>query len=242
MVRRKPLETTMLRPLLLAGLALSVAACNRSDEGTSVTINADGGNVMGAIDGETGEMKIDIPGLKGAVTLPKIKLDSGDFDLNGVRLYPGSSITNVSVTGDGKEAGGLRVRFASPATPDVVRGWFAERLAKVPGDRGRREPGRHDRREQAVPARAGPRRCGEGERDGGDRRIAERLAKPDGGAYMQRSPIWTPPSCSIPPPPRSRPSASPCRRAIPTASPRRSAGRSNAMALRSSPITASRRT
>jgi len=121
----------MLRPLLLAGLALSIAACNRSDEGTSVTINADGGNVMGAIDGETGEMKIDIPGLKGAVTLPKIKLDSGNFDLNGVRLYPGSSITNVSVTGDGKEAGGLRVRFASPATPDVVRGWFAERLAKV---------------------------------------------------------------------------------------------------------------
>ena len=80
----------MLRPLLLAGLALSVAACNRSDEGTSVTINADGGTVMGAIDGETGEMKIDIPGLKGAVTLPKIKLDSGDFDLNGVRLQTGN--------------------------------------------------------------------------------------------------------------------------------------------------------
>jgi hypothetical protein len=116
----------MLRPLILAGFALCVTACHRSEEATSVSINADGGNVLGAIDGETGEMKIDIPGFKGAVTLPKIKLDSGDFDLNGVKLYPGSTIGGVDVTDKG-----LRVRFASPAAPDIVRGWFLERLGKV---------------------------------------------------------------------------------------------------------------
>ena len=116
----------MLRPLILAGLALSIVACNRPDEGTTVSINADGGNVLGAIDGKTGEMKIDIPGFKGAVTMPKIKIDSGDFDLNGVKLYPGSTIGGVNVTEKG-----LRVQFTSPAAPDTVRGWFLERLGKV---------------------------------------------------------------------------------------------------------------
>jgi hypothetical protein len=116
----------MLRRLILAGLALCATACNKSDEATSVSINADGGNVLGVIDGETGEMKIDVPGFRGAVTLPKIRLDSGDFDLNGVKLYPGSSIGGVDVTDKG-----LRVRFASPAGPDIVRGWFLDRLGKV---------------------------------------------------------------------------------------------------------------
>ncbi len=124
----------MIRPLLLAtlGLAgtLALSACDRSNEGASVSINADGGNVLGAINGETGEMKIDVPGFQGSVKLPKIKIDTGNFDLNGVRLYPGSSIKMLNIVGDDK-AGGLRVAFASPATPTIVRDWFAERLGEV---------------------------------------------------------------------------------------------------------------
>ncbi len=129
----------MLRPLFLAAVGLSgvlaMAGCNRSGEGTTVSINADGGNMMGAIDGETGEMKIDVPGFNGSVKLPKIKLDSGDFDLNGVRLYPGSSIGNLNIVSNQKNGvdsgGGLRVSFSSPATPTIVRDWFAQRLSKV---------------------------------------------------------------------------------------------------------------
>jgi hypothetical protein len=129
----------MYRPLLLATVGLSsvlaLSGCNRSDEGTTVSINADGGNVLGAINGETGEMKIDVPGFQGSVKLPKIQIDSGDFDLNGVRLYPGSSIKNLNIVGNEKNGsdtgGGLRIAFASPATPATVREWFAERLGKV---------------------------------------------------------------------------------------------------------------
>ncbi|MEG8043503.1 hypothetical protein C8J46_102450 [Sphingomonas sp. PP-F2F-A104-K0414] len=124
----------MIRPLLLATVslagALALSACDRSNEGASVSINADGGNVLGAINGETGEMKIDVPGFQGSVKLPKIKIDTGNFDLNGVRLYPGSSIKTLNIVGDDK-AGGLRVAFASPATPTIVRDWFAARLGKV---------------------------------------------------------------------------------------------------------------
>ncbi len=124
----------MIRPLFTAAVGLTsvlaLSACDRSNEGASVSINADGGNVLGAINGETGEMKIDVPGFQGSVKLPKIKIDTGNFDLNGVRLYPGSSIKTLNIVGDDK-AGGLRVAFASPATPTVVRDWFAERLGKV---------------------------------------------------------------------------------------------------------------
>ena len=124
----------MIRPFFLAAIgltgALALSACDRSNEGASVSINADGGNVLGAINGETGEMKIDVPGFQGTVKLPKIKIDTGNFDLNGVRLYPGSSIKTLNIVGDDK-AGGLRVAFASPATPTIVRDWFAQRLGKV---------------------------------------------------------------------------------------------------------------
>lgn len=126
-------------PLLIA-TALALTGCNRSnDDAPSITINADGGNVLGAIDGRTGEMKIDMPGFRGAVTLPKIKIDAGNFDLNGVRLYPGSTIETISVVGGARQGDtekraatdGLRLVFASPATTDTVRRWFAERLTKV---------------------------------------------------------------------------------------------------------------
>jgi hypothetical protein len=124
----------MIRPFFLAAVgltgALALSACDRSNESASVSINADGGNVLGAINGETGEMKIDVPGFQGTVKLPKIKIDTSNFDLNGVRLYPGSSIKTLNIVGDEK-AGGLRVAFASPATPAIVRDWFAQRLGKV---------------------------------------------------------------------------------------------------------------
>ena len=124
----------MIRPYLLAAVGLTsvlaLSACDRSNEGASVSINADGGNVLGAINGETGEMKIDVPGFQGSVKMPKIKIDTGNFDLNGVRLYPGSSIKTLNIVGDDK-AGGLRVAFASTATPTIVRDWFAQRLGKV---------------------------------------------------------------------------------------------------------------
>ncbi|WP_374942106.1 hypothetical protein [Sphingomonas sp.] len=100
----------MLRPILLATLALQLGACdsNRGD-GTSVTINrnnnAGDGNAAAAIDGKSGAVKIDLPGFKGEFTLPKIKLDADNFDLNGVHIA-----------------------FSSPAAPATVRDWFLGRL------------------------------------------------------------------------------------------------------------------
>ena len=120
----------MPRLLLAAMLALPLAACHRPDPGTSISINAAGGNTLGAVDGRSGEVKLAVPGFSGNIKLPKIKLDAGDFDLNGVHLYPGSTIDTLDVAGGDKD-GAVHVAFTSPAAPATVRDWFADRLGKV---------------------------------------------------------------------------------------------------------------
>ena len=118
----------MLRSLLLVPL-LAMTACQKSeDQGASVTFNASGGEVRGALGGDTGGIKVDLPGLKGELKLPKIDLDADNFELNGVHLYPGSKIETIDIRGD---QGGLKLRFDSPETPATVRDWFLERLEKA---------------------------------------------------------------------------------------------------------------
>lgn len=109
-----------------------LAACGRADDTPSIVVNTGDGALTGTIGGNASEMKIDLPGFKGSVSLPKVQFDAGDFDLNGVKLYPGSRIEGVSIgDGSGNGSGGLRLSFASPAAPDVVRGWFKQRLGKA---------------------------------------------------------------------------------------------------------------
>lgn len=122
----------MPRLMLFALLALPLPGCNQPDEGTTISINADSGNVLGAVDGKSGEVKLDVPGFSGKIKLPKIQLDADNFDLNGVHLYPGSTINNVNVAGGGKQdSGTVEVSFTSPANPAAVQQWFQDRLNKV---------------------------------------------------------------------------------------------------------------
>lgn len=121
----------MCRAVLLLTL-LSLGACDRPDEGTSVSINAEGGNVLGAIDGKTGELKVDVPGFQGSLKLPRIKLDADNVDLNGVKLYPGSTVDGIDIAGGEKGGGeGVRLSFTSPAAAATVRDWLGERLSRA---------------------------------------------------------------------------------------------------------------
>ena len=114
-----------------------LGGCDRASDGTSVTINAADGNTVGAVDGRSGEVKLALPGFTGNFQLPKLKLDADNFDLNGVHLFPGSTIEAVNLAaGDtgskGRDDDGrLQVRFTSPADAATVRGWFQQRLAKA---------------------------------------------------------------------------------------------------------------
>ena len=120
--------------LLLPVLAL--AACDGTDKGTSITFSGNGadGNVHGAaMDGATGQVKIDVPGFQGSFKLPKIQMTADNFDLNGVHLPPGSKIEGFNVdAGKGdKDDGKVTVAFDAPTDAAGVRSWFADRLPKA---------------------------------------------------------------------------------------------------------------
>lgn len=115
-------------PLLLLA---STAACDRANEGTTIAISTDEGNMTGGIDGKTGALKVNLPGFKGELALPKMTLNAENFDMNGVHLYPGSSIQAMNIQGgNGKGEEGVRLSFTSPATPQIVRDWFVAKLEK----------------------------------------------------------------------------------------------------------------
>lgn len=127
----------MIRPFVLAALLL-LAACG-SGEGTSISINTgdESGNMVAAIDGN-GQVAVNLPsGFSGNIKLPKLKIDADDFDMNGVHLFPGSTISAMNIDAKdnevGKDSGMVRVTFASPASPEKVRDWFVDKLSKEAG-------------------------------------------------------------------------------------------------------------
>ncbi|WP_294239797.1 hypothetical protein [uncultured Sphingomonas sp.] len=115
-------RTTLALPLLAA---LALSACDRPSQGTSITVNgADG--TLASVDGKSGEVKLALPGFQGAFKLPKMSVEADNFELNGVHLYPGSTIRNVDV-GNGRDKA-LVMTFDSPADPATVRDWFREKM------------------------------------------------------------------------------------------------------------------
>lgn len=129
---------------MLLGLGL-LGACSEGDErnrdaqndnGADVSMSIDGGNKGGA------NVSIDLPNVKGKFSLPKIKLDTGDVDIDGVKLYPGSRVTSVDIAGEeGMSEGSLGIRFDADASPASVRDYFLNALkekgvtASAQGDR-----------------------------------------------------------------------------------------------------------
>jgi len=115
-----------------APLLLALAACGGSGDGTSITLNADNGSGA-AIDGKSGEVKIDTPVFQGTFKLPKMNLTADNFDINGVKLYPGTKIGafNVAANGAGGKDGVVTLTFDSPASATTVRDWLKGEFEKA---------------------------------------------------------------------------------------------------------------
>jgi len=129
----------MLRPLAAALiLAATLSACDGSKEGTTISINSTDadGNTVADINGNTGALSINAPGFSGKISLPRLHLDSKDFEMNGVHLYPGSTISTMNIDahdggkpGKDDDNGTVRISFASPAAPATVRDWYMQKLS-----------------------------------------------------------------------------------------------------------------
>ncbi|MGL4312465.1 MAG: hypothetical protein ACRCSO_00610 [Sphingomonas sp.] len=120
---------------MLAAVALfPIGGCSNDKDGTSISINAGDNDASANVDGKSGQLALNMPGFHGTISLPKVHLGSNNFEVDGVHLYPGSSIRTMNVDSHdddttGKDADGtVHIMFDSPADPATVRDWFRDKM------------------------------------------------------------------------------------------------------------------
>ena len=100
---------------LLAGC--NVHSKNPANGDQNVTINAD----------EAGHVAFNLPFMKGEVKVPSSMMHNGSFDIDGVKLMPGSQVTGFSVFARDHGAT-VNMSFRAPASPDQVRTYFVDQF------------------------------------------------------------------------------------------------------------------
>lgn len=99
-----------------------LAGCNvhsKSGDDDKVAVNADA----------SGQIAFDVPFAKGQVKLPSGWMHDGNFDIDGVKLMPGSEVTGFSLNARDKGAT-VNMSFTAPASPDAVRTYFADQFRR----------------------------------------------------------------------------------------------------------------
>ena len=118
-----------------------LAACGseekKSGDDTEISINAegDGGGVKIQTGKDGGKIKIGGDGGGIDIDVPDfVDLDiESDFDIDGVKLYPGSKVTKVDVNAtdkNGVDTATVKLGFTSPAAPTKAADWMAGEFAK----------------------------------------------------------------------------------------------------------------
>lgn len=114
-----------------------LAACAQEEKSdtTELTVGDDGGKVQIRSDQDGGKLKINAKGVDIGIDIPKIAdLDiHTDFDIDGVKLYPGSTITTMDINAgrkDGAKEAVVKFGFTAPAAPKVAADWMEGEFAK----------------------------------------------------------------------------------------------------------------
>ena len=124
--------------VLLAALPFALSACTKSEEeaGEGSRLSVDFSDEsrpetekikFGG--GEDSKFSIKADGFSMEVDLPSITLDSDDFDMNDVDLYPGSHVTDFDVRDTDNQGGKVRISFKAPTDVETLADWYETRLA-----------------------------------------------------------------------------------------------------------------
>ncbi len=134
-----------MRPIfvLLSVAALALTACDRhkdadaagaTDKGAKLSIAVDGDdkaddarNGSVTIDGDTdsGKFELKLPGgIAAKVHLPDGLASKSKFDIDGVGLFPGAKVGNVSVNAGGDDGARVTIGFNAPADAAAVADWY----------------------------------------------------------------------------------------------------------------------
>lgn len=125
--------------ILLAALPLALTACSKveddsaSGSGLSIDFSDDSKSDAEKIKigggKEDSKFSIKADGFSMEVDLPSITLDSEDFDMNNVDLYPGSQITGFDIEDAKGEGGKVQISFKAPAGADKLADWYAKQMS-----------------------------------------------------------------------------------------------------------------
>ncbi len=102
---------------------LSLAACSSGGN--------DNGMVTVSANSEDGNVSVRVPGVSIDTKLPKAMFTKSDFDIDGVKLFPGSKIQAMNVNA-GANTGAkavVDINFTAPGGIDAVRKHFTEGFA-----------------------------------------------------------------------------------------------------------------
>tara|TARA_R110000824_G_scaffold375434_1_gene566343 strand:- start:939 stop:1466 length:528 start_codon:yes stop_codon:yes gene_type:complete len=123
--------------ILIAALPLALSACSKdkdeSGNGSGMSIDFSDESKPDAEKikiggGDDSKFSIKADGFSMEVDLPSITLDSDDFDMNNVDLYPGSQITSFDIEDAKGESGKVQISFKAPASVDKLADWYATQL------------------------------------------------------------------------------------------------------------------
>lgn len=111
--------------LIPAVMLLLLAGCDRASDTRTVSVSRD--------DAGAGAVEVRLPGFEMKTDRLGGLLAESDFELDGVRLYPGSRTTGIKVDAvDGRDKKAtVRIDFSAPAAPATVRNWFVAEFAKA---------------------------------------------------------------------------------------------------------------
>jgi hypothetical protein len=109
-------------------IAALLAACgDGAENGTAISIKGEDGNAIASV-GKDGRVAIKAPGFEGAIKLPKFDIGADNFEVDGLKLYPGSTIANLNVDAAKDGGGSVKVEFDAPAAAQQVESWFREQM------------------------------------------------------------------------------------------------------------------
>lgn len=124
--------------ILLAALPLALSACSKVDDesgdGSGLSIDfsddskSDAEKIKIGGDGKDSKFSIKADGFSMEVDLPSITLDSDDFDMNDVDLYPGSHVTSFDIKDVDGQGGKVRIGFTAPVGVGKLADWYETQL------------------------------------------------------------------------------------------------------------------
>lgn len=124
--------------ILLAALPLALSACSKVDhdsaDGSGLSIDfsddskSDAEKIKIGGGEEDSKFSIKADGFSMEVDLPSITLDSDDFDMNDVDLYPGSHVTGFDIEDKDGQGGKVQISFKAPADAEKLADWYETQL------------------------------------------------------------------------------------------------------------------